>query len=216
MEKEFITRRYLETLSFSDLSKLADEYGVEVPDNLNRRFLIAEILELADEPVLSDDMVISEYEDNEEDGALPANYSETQVICALRNPAWIFIFWNISPSDLAAAGGGDSLVLRILFFDSEDSSAESDSFDVKAAVFPQEQYVLVPPGKKIVRVQLGSVQNREFRLLAVSSPVGIPCGAGFLNDARPGAELPFPEIALLSGMDEAMKSRFVSYRQSFS
>ena len=35
METENINRAYLETLSFSDLSKLADEYGVDVPENFD-------------------------------------------------------------------------------------------------------------------------------------------------------------------------------------
>ena len=49
MENKVITRAYLETLSFSDLKKLADEYGVDVPEDLDRRFLLCELLEIAEE-----------------------------------------------------------------------------------------------------------------------------------------------------------------------
>ena len=49
MNNEQISCAYLETLAFKDLVKLADEYGVDVPQDLDRRFLIAELLELAQE-----------------------------------------------------------------------------------------------------------------------------------------------------------------------
>ena len=49
MDDAIITRSYLETLSFSDLKKLADEYGVDVPEDLDRRFLLSELLEIAEE-----------------------------------------------------------------------------------------------------------------------------------------------------------------------
>ena len=44
METEKLTHAYLETLSFPDLCKIADEYGLDVPESLNRRFLIGEII----------------------------------------------------------------------------------------------------------------------------------------------------------------------------
>ena len=46
MNEEPMNRASLEKLSFSDLVQLADEYGVDVPEDLDRRFLIAELLEL--------------------------------------------------------------------------------------------------------------------------------------------------------------------------
>ena len=38
MNNEQINCAYLETLAFKDLIKLADEYGVDVPQDLDRRF----------------------------------------------------------------------------------------------------------------------------------------------------------------------------------
>ena len=100
MSEECINRTYLETLSFSDLSNLADKYGIDVPENLNRRFLIAELLEIVDEfSNNQDDMQISSDVRISQDVVLPKNYNESQVSCVLRNPAWLFVFWNISESD---------------------------------------------------------------------------------------------------------------------
>ena len=45
MEKVVLSRAYLETLSFSELIKIADEEGIDVPSDFNRNFLIEEIRE---------------------------------------------------------------------------------------------------------------------------------------------------------------------------
>ena len=47
MERVDITRAYLETLSSADLNDLAEEYGIDIPEDLTRRFVIAELLEAA-------------------------------------------------------------------------------------------------------------------------------------------------------------------------
>ena len=47
MERADITRSYLETLSSADLNDLAEEYGIDIPEDLTRRFVIAELLEAA-------------------------------------------------------------------------------------------------------------------------------------------------------------------------
>ena len=97
MNDEFISREYLESLSFSDLSNLADKYGIDVPENLDRRFLIAEILEIVEEfNDEREDMQVSSEVSETEEFVLPKNYNESQVSCVLRNPALLFVFWNIS------------------------------------------------------------------------------------------------------------------------
>jgi len=40
MEQTPLSRAYLESLSTSDLVSLAEEYGIDVPEGLNRRFII--------------------------------------------------------------------------------------------------------------------------------------------------------------------------------
>ena len=97
-----MSREHLESLSFSDLSTLADEYGVDVPENLDRRFLIAELLELLEEDIddQPDEMIISEDDVlKHKEASLQKNYNETQISCVLRNPYWLFVFWNLSEAD---------------------------------------------------------------------------------------------------------------------
>ena len=44
-----LTRAKLETLSSAELLEIADEYGIDAPDDLNRQFIIGDLLELAGE-----------------------------------------------------------------------------------------------------------------------------------------------------------------------
>ena len=50
-----LSRAYLETLPSADLIALADDFGIDIPENLNRRFIIGELLEAAEDMVDSDD-----------------------------------------------------------------------------------------------------------------------------------------------------------------
>ena len=49
MENIPISLSYLETLSTADLLELAEEYDLDIPEQLNRRFIISELIEIEDE-----------------------------------------------------------------------------------------------------------------------------------------------------------------------
>ena len=49
MENKNLSRSYLETLSTADLIVLADDFDIDIPDNLNRCFIIGELLEVSEE-----------------------------------------------------------------------------------------------------------------------------------------------------------------------
>ena len=49
MDTMLVSRTYLESLSTADLISLADEYGIDIPENLNRRFIIGELLEAVED-----------------------------------------------------------------------------------------------------------------------------------------------------------------------
>ena len=49
MKKESITKQQLESMTTADLIVLGDKLGIEIPDNLNRTFIIGEILEATEE-----------------------------------------------------------------------------------------------------------------------------------------------------------------------
>lgn len=221
MNNEQINCAYLESLAFCDLVKLADEYGVDVPEDLDRRFLIAELLELAEEESNSNEtqMVITgNDEDDEENVTLPQNYNETQIVGILRNPAWLFVFWNISTFDETKIklNKGSSLKLRVCSFNSKEDDAPFDSFEVLLNDDSQEQYILLPKGINFVRVELiNSKSSTSSDILAISPFIHIPKTSAWIQELNFGKENNFSPVIQLSGINDVLLEHYKEHRHSF-
>ncbi len=220
MKAENMNRSYLETLSFSDLVKLADEYDVEIPDNLDRRFLIAELLELYEEEKFhgNESMIIAGADVLEKVENLPKNYNENEISCVLRNPAWLFVFWNLSESDSAMLKSLNSytLMLRVCSLSSPDEQIPEEAFEIQATNDSQEQYVLIPQGKRFIKVELVYVTANSGKVLAFSPIIEIPQGNDIMNDLHPGKMQDFTEVIKLSGVDTVLMSQYKNHMHSFS
>ena len=80
MENMTLSRQYLETLTSADLIELADEYGIDIPEGLSRRFVIGELLEAIDDPHLDNKNDLAVDESNVQTPVvLPKSYNETQI-----------------------------------------------------------------------------------------------------------------------------------------
>lgn len=220
MKAENMNRSYLETLSFSDLVKLADEYDVEIPENLDRRFLIGELLELYQEEKfhVDESMIIAGADVLEKSESLPKNYNENEISCVLRNPAWLFVFWNLRETDSAMLKSLNSysLMLRVCSLSSPDEQIPEEAFEIQAAADSQEQYVLLPQGKRFIKVELVYITGNTGKVLAFSPVIEIPQGADFMNNLQPGKMQDFTEIIKLSGIDSVLMSQYKNHRHSFS
>lgn len=219
MKEETFDCASLEKLPFSDLVQLADEYGVDVPEDLDRRFLIAELLEILEESNHFDEEMVISSEDGEVNSVvLSGNFNETQVSCVLRNPAWLFVFWNISDSDLSTVKEtpGASLKLRICSITDPKEMKVEEAFEVQTSSQSQEQYILIPKGKKYIKVELILVTPGAVDVLSYSPVIAIPQGSSLVNDLQPGREMDFPPIIELSGMREILSEQYKNHRHSFS
>lgn len=219
MREDTINRAYLETLSFSDLVRLADEYGVDVPIDLDRRFLIAELLELSEESNgLDDEMIVDTNSSDNSEIKLPNNYNETQVTGILRNPAWLFVFWNISDNDLAKLKDNpeSTLKLRICSLINPKETVPEEAFEIKINSENQEQYVLLPTGKKYIKVELLFVTPSSGEVLAFSSVVSVPQGSSLINNVHFDPDAVFPPIVELSGIRNVLNEQYTYHRHLFS
>lgn len=219
MREETITRAYLETLSFSDLVRLADEFGVDVPVDLDRRFLIAELLELSEEAdVFDEEMVIDSNLNSVPEITLQGNYNETQITGILRNPAWLFVFWNISDSDMSKLKEtpGSLLKLRICSYANPKDTTPEEAFEIQASTENQEQYVLIPNGKKFIKTELLLVTPVSGEVLAFSSIISIPQGSELVNKAQFDPDIQFPPVIELSGIRKVLTEQYKYHRHLFS
>ncbi|MBR6341300.1 MAG: DUF4912 domain-containing protein [Treponema sp.] len=220
MEDEKINRAYLETLSFPDLVKLADEYGVDVPEDLDRRFLLCELLELAQENMhdRENSMVISTDESVGQSTNLPKGYNETQISCVLCNPVWAFVFWDISDTEMNTlkALPDFSIILRVCVLNSETELTPQEVFEISIPNGATEQYVLIPSGKRFIRIELVSACGSSREVLAFSPVVSIPQSSEFVENFQPGVENNFPPIIKHSGIEKILLEQYKNYRHSFS
>lgn len=221
METKLLSRSHLETLSSADLIALADDYGIDVPDDLNRRFIIGELLEVAEE--LSRDKEVEEMKEEKLpeniDESLPETFNETQITVIMRNPVWAYVYWDIRESDLAKllpSNNFMSLVLRVAFLDSPDSTTTVETFDVQVDEKDRAQYVLLPAGKKYVRIDLVVIaRGKDDEILSISKIIALPQGSDLLTDGLPGRDLDVPELMKLSSLDDVLRSHYENHRQSF-
>ncbi|MCR5290832.1 MAG: DUF4912 domain-containing protein [Treponema sp.] len=216
MDENVLTRSYLETLSSTDLISLANDFDIDVPVDLNRRFIIGELLEVANDSHKDDDvdMIISTEESDfgDTEARLPDSYNDTMINAVLRNPAWAFVYWDISEADSHYA----EMLLCVLFFDTENDEQSSDSFTVKINPNDHEQYVLLPAGKTCFSIDLRGKNHDKMSVLASSPRICIPHGCEYLNTLQPGKNIEMSEILSLSGMRSLLRHHYDLHRQSFS
>ena len=220
MEEKILSRQYLESISTADLISLAFDYGIDIPENLSRRFVIGELLEAAQElESETDEEQMAESEIDVPD-FLPKTYNETQIYAILRNPAWAFVFWDYSIQEfetLTSRSDFKGFFLHIAFFDSASGETPSDSFDIQISPDDREQYVLIPAGRKYVIINLKcSIEGMDSRVLAYTRRIEIPPESETVVEYQPGKKVEMSELVKLSGMEELLRKNYKNHRQSFS
>lgn len=200
MDECLLTRTHLESLTGRELSLLADKAGMEILPGLDRAFIIEKILEA---------------EGNGESGPgrgeaplsavkficlapLPRQYNITYIKTLLRDPLWVFVFWEIRDKDRELYAGRhdfEGYFLRV--FQVEKASGQGADFTVSVGLEDTAWYLDFPPGPASFLVELCARLKEGPRVLAVSKPFSLPALLG-----PPDAGLPRSPLADLSALDE--------------
>jgi len=219
MEQTPLTLAYLETLSTADLLALADDFGIDIPEGLNRRFILGELLELAeydsrersDSGILIDAAYASPADD------LPETYNETSVSMLLRDPGWLFVYWDFHANLFSAITGNfrfETFFLRVSSLSSVSPVVAKDWFDVNVGNQDRQWYVHLPSDEKAVRVDLYSRNTQEKEQLLAKSPIlSVPVSVNAVSPV--GDRRRLPPLVELSGIAELRKQHFNNHRQSF-
>jgi len=94
-----VSRSWLESLSAGELIKFADSCGIDIPPGLERIFIIEELLEYAnsqEEEVKEEIKINPSYS---ESVALPKQYNISYIEVVIRDPLWVFAFWEVKKHD---------------------------------------------------------------------------------------------------------------------
>jgi hypothetical protein len=201
----------------ADLIALADQYGIDIPENLNRRFIIAELLEVIAEVEAERNNHMELVDCTDSSLELPQTYNETTVTAILRNPVWLYIYWDISTSDLSLIRSltGTQASLRVIIHDKDGNPSLSDSFAMPLELDCREQYVLIPGGKKAVQIELGyEKKGGKKQTLAVSPVISLP--EGNMDFSAMLTKTSIPPMLALSGFHEVVRDQYINHRQTFS
>jgi len=130
-----VTRIRLESLSTDELIKIADTYGVDIPPELERIFIIEEILEAVNSAIENPEDPIEVNPSYSEAVLLPKQYNISYIEVIIRDPLWVFVFWEIKSHDREThenANDFKGYFLRIIPLnkDGKEIKSKEDTFTV--------------------------------------------------------------------------------------
>ena len=211
------TRPYLESLTTFDLIKMADNAGIDIPPGLDRIFIIEEILdfylmeeeEILPEPEMIDTVLV-------ESVHLPKQYNITFVEVIVRDPLWVFVFWEVKSQDKEQYEKSEKFEGYYLKVTPLPSSIRSSLalpiqepgegvFTVPVDVTDNAWYLGFNseiPVKDPYKVELCAAIDGEEIMLAVSRPFVLPALPGLPahNDKNENNGVPDNPLLLLSGL----------------
>lgn len=194
-----VSRSWLDSLSTDELIKTADTYGIDVPVGLERIFIISEILEAAnsEKPFSSEE--IKENPSYSETVLLPKQYNISFIEVIIRDPLWVFAFWEIKGHDKEMYGNANDFngyFLRVIPLNGEDSFTVSISADDNARYFGFAEHNEQTSDSYVIK--LVAVRGETEHQIAVSAPFYLPK----LSDNDLIAEISKNPLVRLSGAQD--------------
>jgi hypothetical protein len=177
-----LERCYLESLATHELIWLADRFGIEIPPDLERLFIIAELLDIDSETPGTADKKDSEEEAFIETAIpepvpLPKQYNITFIDVLIRDPLWVFTFWEIKTADkelYEKSADFSGYQLKIVpLFDSR-TAKKDESFVIPVGNSDTAWYIGFPPEGGRFRVELCAVRGGAETVLAESRRFALP------------------------------------------
>jgi hypothetical protein len=182
-----LTKAYLDTLATSELTRLADSLGIDIPPDLDRLFIIEELLELnLESDSYLEDLLLGEVS-VPGPVPLPRHYNITYVDVMLRDPAWAFVFWEINSHDrdyYERSPDFDGYQLKVCPLKASETPLSrprefpvqgEEGFTVPVGISDTAWYLNIPPGRGWYRVEVCVAQGQELLSVAASAPFRVPC-----------------------------------------
>ena len=211
-----LTRSYLETLSSTDLIDISHDYGIDIPENFSRSFIITEILDTLEEQDI-DFLDVKETKLTPNTMELPFSFNENKITATLKNPAWCYVSWDFKSDTIekiANDNSFDALIIRFEYFSSKKSSETQETIDVIIKTDDREQFILLTQGFPQFQVSLLAIySDKKEELIASSSRIFKPKFPFNINLETLQKE--YSNIQTLSGLHNVLKTHYTQHRQSF-
>jgi len=214
-------RGTLAEASYEALLRVADRYGVDVPDEVSRSELEELVFDAVEEfreehrrgnnhSVRIEESKYHNRPDDEfgadefEDIELPDSYNETRIVLLLRDPSWAFAYWDLQAADRDAfrrSSEFEGIVVRVYSLERPEQDVANcrTSFDIPVTLKDNRWYINLPDRGSNYRLALVAVEGEHERLLALSNTIAVPPGA--LQDS-PATSSSGDEILAQSGIQD--------------
>ena len=178
-----VTRSWLESFSTGELIKLADSFGIDIPSGLERIFIIEELLECANTNIPEDINNLEINPSYPETSVLPKKYNISYIEVIIRDPLWVFVFWEIKGHDREIhenAADFKGYCLRVVPLNEEEKEAKSreSSFTVPVDINDSARYLGFAEHSSrtqgYYRVKLGVIRGSSEFQIAASLPFCLP------------------------------------------
>ncbi|MCL2442255.1 MAG: DUF4912 domain-containing protein [Treponema sp.] len=178
-----VSRQWLESLSTDELIKLADTNGIDIPPGLERIFIIEELLEVtnAEEQETTDDIKVNP--SYSETVLLPKQYNISYIEVIIRDPLWVFTFWEVKGHDRIIhenAADFNGYFLRVIPLDKEGNEPKSmeNSFTVSVSAEDSARYLGITEhtsqDSNCYMIKLGVIRGESELHIASSLPFYLP------------------------------------------
>ena len=141
-----ISRSWLESLSTDELIKLADTYGIDIPWGLERIFIIEELLEYTNTDNKEPAVELEVNPSYPEAALLPKQYNISFIEVIIRDPLWVFVFWEVKGQDKEMhenAPDFNGYCLRLIPLDemAKEPKSRENSFTVTVSAEDSARYL---------------------------------------------------------------------------
>ena len=191
MNERRFTWPYLESLTTGELIALADSLDIDIPPDLERIFIIEELLEI--EAVLNPEELLEEA-DIPEPSPLPKQYNSTFINTLIRDPLWVFIFWEIKTTEREIYE--KSLDFKGYFLQVTGISRDV-SFTIPVGILDNAWYLGFPPEGGRFFVEICAQRGEAEVVLGVSKAFQLP---PLFNRPKEGDI--HNQLSLLSGLGD--------------
>lgn len=190
-----MTLESLHAMSTEALRELAARFALDLPEGLERSFIIEEIIDVQEESLKApeeDPVPEADFKEVELDihkgsqkgkeapkGSLQdRRYNENIIRALLKDPSWAFIFWDVRDEESRSTGEHEerSLSIRVLELSSPQDPPQNavSWFEFPIAPKDRDWYVNLPEDGFCYVFELAMTVGKERRLLARTNALSVP------------------------------------------
>jgi hypothetical protein len=211
-------RHYLERLTTHELLTMAEYLSLDIPPELERVFVIEELINSAQELDLFNDETNEEHEEIPASAKtdtltavpLPKQYNITFMDILIRDPLWVFVFWEVKMHDREIFERDPDFEGYYLKVSPVPDSGEG-AFTVAVGATDSAWYLSFPPAGGTFQIELCARSNQEEVSVVNSGSFTMPClfgTAGSTGDKNPLITLSGVErMQILRKVDRIARTR---------